>query len=105
LQRIINNMEHRTRISKHPIAGFFVRNTPLWRQLVLLLTFMINIIILATWDADVNYTERKPITPDWCVHTCVSRSVRLLENLCETMARLSLARFGTLPLPLCCPQV
>ncbi len=59
-------------MSQHLIAGFFVRNTSLWRQLVLLLTFTINIIILASWDADVNYTERKPVTPDWCVHTCVS---------------------------------
>jgi hypothetical protein len=52
-------------MAKHPIFGPFVKLEWLWRFMVLLLTFIINIMILATWEASYDLNESTPITPDW----------------------------------------
>eukprot|EP00117_Sycon_ciliatum_P048000 scpid3078/ scgid34229/ Inositol 1,4,5-trisphosphate receptor type 1; IP3 receptor isoform 1; Type 1 inositol 1,4,5-trisphosphate receptor len=62
---IREDMEYQGQLTRNKIASFFVKNSRWWAIGMLLLTFILNIFMLATWDAPVHLWEELPETPSY----------------------------------------
>ncbi|XP_077862152.1 inositol 1,4,5-trisphosphate-gated calcium channel ITPR1-like [Saccoglossus kowalevskii] len=60
-QDIVKDINYQNKVLSYRPAKFFILLTPLWNWALLLLSFTINIIILATWVAPPDDHQVKPI--------------------------------------------
>jgi hypothetical protein len=47
------------------LFAFFVNRASLWRSLVLVFTYALNLLILSTWGAPVDFSDPNPVVPTW----------------------------------------
>eukprot|EP00054_Salpingoeca_dolichothecata_P021398 m.136903 g.136903 ORF g.136903 m.136903 type:complete len:2486 (+) comp23973_c0_seq1:94-7551(+) len=64
-RRIIADMKRQNRLLRNPYTGFLVRNSLQWRKIVMLLTVLLNILMLATFDANLDFDVMTPQRPSW----------------------------------------
>lgn len=59
------HMRYHQRLMTNPVATFLVFNAYIWHLMILTLTLGINILILATWQADPDPTVIMPVVESW----------------------------------------
>ncbi|XP_077987360.1 inositol 1,4,5-trisphosphate-gated calcium channel ITPR1-like [Glandiceps talaboti] len=80
---IMQDIRYQTKILSYPLAKFFLVLTPLWHWSLLLLSFVININIVATWVAPNNTETVKPelrASEFWTVHYVLGGIHNLLST-------------------------
>ncbi|XP_075250138.1 inositol 1,4,5-trisphosphate-gated calcium channel ITPR2-like isoform X3 [Convolutriloba macropyga] len=65
---IMNDIKYQTRIMSNPVAAFLITHSNLWHNFVLLVTFILNLFILFTWDAPTDVDKIRPEYPDWYMY-------------------------------------
>lgn len=66
ISEIRANMKYQQQLLANPVSAIFVKNSNVFYYTSILLSLLLNIFILAGWDANPNDPlDWRPITPDW----------------------------------------